>query len=70
MGTSMAAPHIAGLVALMVSENATLTPAQVLSALQSHARPIPGTCRGGCGAAWPTRWDSAILDRDREFSDD
>ncbi|MFB9445603.1 S8 family peptidase [Dactylosporangium vinaceum] len=50
MGTSMAAPHVAGLVALMLSRNPTLTPAQVLTALQSHARPIPGTCSGGCGA--------------------
>ena len=50
MGTSMAAPHIAGLVALMLSKHPGLTPAQVLSAIQSHARPIPGTCTGGCGS--------------------
>jgi serine protease len=50
MGTSMAAPHVSGLVALMLSRNPSLTPAQVLAALQSHARPIPGTCTGGCGA--------------------
>ncbi|GHJ46766.1 extracellular protease [Catellatospora sp. TT07R-123] len=49
MGTSMAAPHVAGLVALMLSKKPTLTPAQVLSALQAHTRPIPGTCTGGCG---------------------
>jgi serine protease len=50
MGTSMAAPHVAGLVALMLSKHAGLTPAQVLAALQAHARPIPGTCSGGCGS--------------------
>ncbi|WP_432840027.1 S8 family peptidase [Dactylosporangium sp. CA-092794] len=50
MGTSMAAPHVAGVVALMLSKHPSLTPAQVLSALQAHARPIPGTCSGGCGA--------------------
>lgn len=50
MGTSMAAPHVAGLVALMLSRNPTLTPAQVLAALQANARPVPGTCTGGCGA--------------------
>ncbi|MGE5827012.1 MAG: S8 family peptidase [Micromonosporaceae bacterium] len=50
MGTSMAAPHVAGLVALMLSKTSTLTPSQVLAALQANARPIPGTCSGGCGA--------------------
>ncbi|GAA0248063.1 S8 family peptidase [Saccharothrix mutabilis subsp. mutabilis] len=48
-GTSMAAPHVAGLVALMLGEKA-LTPSQVESALKQNARPIPGTCSEGCGA--------------------
>jgi serine protease len=49
-GTSMATPHIAGLVALMKSANASLTPAQIESAIKANARPLPGTCSGGCGA--------------------
>jgi serine protease len=49
MGTSMAAPHVAGLAALMLGEKA-LTPAQVEAALKAHARPLPGSCTGGCGA--------------------
>jgi serine protease len=49
MGTSMAAPHVAGLAALMLSKTA-LTPAQVESAVKAHVRPLPGTCTGGCGA--------------------
>ncbi len=49
-GTSMAAPHIAGLAALMKSANASLTPAQIESAIKSNARTLPGTCSGGCGA--------------------
>ena len=50
-GTSMAAPHVAGVVALMQSAAATpLTPAQVESILKSTARPLPGSCSGGCGA--------------------
>lgn len=49
MGTSMAAPHVVGLVALMLHKKPTLTPAQVLTALQANARPIPGVCTGGCG---------------------
>ncbi|MBC9726215.1 S8 family serine peptidase [Streptomyces sp. TRM68367] len=49
-GTSMAAPHIAGLAALAKSANFALTPAQIESAIKSNARPLPGTCSGGCGA--------------------
>src|SRR5690606_5927367 len=50
-GTSMAAPHVAGVVALMQSVASTpLTPAQVESILKSTARPLPGSCSGGCGA--------------------
>jgi serine protease len=48
MGTSMAAPHVAGVVALMLSKR-SLTPAQVESALKANTRPLPGSCPGGCG---------------------
>ncbi|MFC0106760.1 S8 family peptidase [Kibdelosporangium aridum] len=51
-GTSMAAPHVAGVVALMQNKKLAaglpqLTPAQVLAALR--ARAMPGSCVGGCG---------------------
>ncbi|WP_198944249.1 S8 family peptidase [Streptomyces sp. CB03234] len=49
-GTSMAAPHIAGLAALLKSAKSTLTPAEIESAIKANARPLPGTCTGGCGA--------------------
>ena len=48
-GTSMAAPHVAGVVALMQSAKVQ-TPATVESQLKSTARALPGTCSGGCGA--------------------
>ena len=45
-GTSMAAPHVTGIVSLMLSRNPLLTPAQVMSILQTTARPFPtGTIR-------------------------
>ncbi|MBY6211775.1 S8 family serine peptidase [Microbulbifer agarilyticus] len=49
-GTSMAAPHVAGVAALMYAANGGVTPAQVESALKSTARALPGACSGGCGA--------------------
>lgn len=48
-GTSMATPTVAGVVALMKAANPSLTPADVLSILQSTASPFPASC-SGCGA--------------------
>ncbi len=43
LGTSFASPIVAGTVALMLSANPSLTPAQVRTALQATARPFPST---------------------------
>ncbi len=51
-GTSMATPHVVGVVSLMLSANPSLTPSQVTQVLQSTSRPFPvgSTCAGICGS--------------------
>jgi serine protease len=52
-GTSMAAPHVAGLVSLLYSLKPSLTPAEVLNILQNTVTAFPGgsTCTTSfCGA--------------------
>ena len=47
-GTSMATPHVAGVVALMLARNGALTPDQVETHLRNTTRPFPATC-SQCG---------------------
>ncbi len=46
-GTSFAAPHVAGVIGLMLSRNPSLTPAQIQGILQGTATTA---CGGKCGA--------------------
>jgi serine protease len=48
-GTSMAAPHVAGIAALLMSES-SYTSDMVEARLKETARPLPVGCPEGCGA--------------------
>ncbi|SEO85465.1 MULTISPECIES: S8 family peptidase [unclassified Luteibacter] len=49
-GTSMAAPHVSALVALMRSVDPAIDVDAVTRQLVDNARPLPGPCPKGCGA--------------------
>lgn len=48
-GTSMAAPHVSGVVALMLAKNSGLTRDSIVSLLRTNARAFPAVCNG-CGS--------------------
>lgn len=53
-GTSMATPHVAGVAALALSADSTLTPAEITSLLQATAQPFAAgsSCISLCGAGY------------------
>jgi subtilisin family serine protease len=60
-GTSMASPHVAGIVALMAQKKPSLTAPQAETFLEASAIPLPAGCRqvtGPSGTPKPVCWDA------------
>jgi len=49
-GTSMATPHVSALAAAIFALKPNATPDEVKNYITANARPLPGSCSGGCGA--------------------
>lgn len=61
-GTSMAAPHVAGVAALWLARDPSLTPAQLLSQLQANALPRTSTeCPRPCGAGLLNAYQGLVV---------
>lgn len=57
-GTSMAAPHVAGIIALMLEANPSLSPASVNDILQSTSTPMPGHEAWEAGAGYVNAFEA------------
>lgn len=57
-GTSMAAPHVAGIVALLLDANPNLTPAQVKAIVEGTADMMPGYEAWEVGAGFVNAYDA------------
>ena len=51
LGTSMATPHVSGIVSLMLSAEVSMTPAQILEVLQTTAHVFPSGTGSDCTTA-------------------
>jgi serine protease len=60
-GTSMATPHVAGVAAMMIARNPSITPNQVLARMRASAKLFPAGDCVGCGAGIVDAYWSATM---------
>lgn len=60
-GTSMAAPHVAGIIALILEVDPTLSPAEIKELLQQSATPMPGYETWEAGAGYVNAYEAITL---------
>ncbi|WP_392455245.1 S8 family serine peptidase [Chryseomicrobium aureum] len=60
-GTSMAAPHAAGIIALILEVDPTLSPAEIKDLLQQSATPMPGYETWEAGAGYVNAYQAITL---------
>ncbi|RLQ90975.1 S8 family serine peptidase [Planomicrobium sp. Y74] len=60
-GTSMAAPHVAGIIALILEVDPTLSPAEVKALLQQSATPMSGYETWEAGAGYVNAYEAITL---------
>jgi serine protease AprX len=60
-GTSMATPHVAGIVALLLEADPTLLPAEVKAILVATANPMPGRAAFEVGAGHVDAYEAGVV---------
>jgi serine protease AprX len=60
-GTSMATPHVAGIVALLFEANPSLTPLEVKDILSASADPMPGRSSFEVGAGHVDAYEAVAI---------
>lgn len=68
MGTSLATPHVAGVVALMRSINSNTSPSDLENIIKQHATPVKGCNTGMCGGGELNPKESVDAMIDGEFA--